>query len=210
MIHHQFVSESILNLIQSFDEAQIDQERRVLLETLAAYIVSKRKGDDLICLNFICTHNSRRSHLCQIWAQVMAYYFNLRDVTTFSGGTEATAMFSQVIETLKTQGFEVTKLSEGNNTVWSIKYAEDVQPAICFSKTFDHGFNPKHGFAAIMNCDSADEQCPIIEGADHRFSIKYQDPKAYDQTQLRPAKYVERSEQIAREMWFVFMSAARS
>jgi arsenate reductase len=55
-----------------------------------------------------------------------------------------------------------------------------------------------------MTCNNADEGCPIVLGAEARFPIKYDDPKAYDGTPLQTEKYAERSLDIAREMWWVF------
>ena len=55
-----------------------------------------------------------------------------------------------------------------------------------------------------MTCDNADEGCPMVYGAEARFPIKYDDPKAFDGTDLMNEKYSERSLQIASEMYYVF------
>jgi arsenate reductase len=44
----------------------------------------------------------------------------------------------------------------------------------------------------------------MVFGAEARFPIKYDDPKAFDGTDLMNEKYAERSLQIASEMYFVF------
>jgi arsenate reductase len=155
-------------------------------------------------LNLICTHNSRRSHLSQIWAQTAAYYFGIKNVFCYSGGTEATAMFSKVAETLQNTGFKIQKLSEGNNPVYAIKFAQNQLPIIAFSKTYDDIFNPESSFAAIMTCSNADEGCPFIAGAEKRIPITFEDPKAFDNTPQQTAKYQERSLQIATELFYVF------
>ena len=134
----------------------------------------------------------------------MAAHFNVPNVWCYSGGTEATALFPKAAETLEQQGFEITKLSEGNNPVYSIKFAENEHPVIGFSKTFDHSFNPISHFAAIMTCSQADEGCPFIAGAEKRFPITYEDPKAFDGTNEQSKKYLERSTQIATELKYVF------
>lgn len=99
-------------IINGFQKNKISEERKQVLQPLIVYIREKRTHKEKIRLNFICTHNSRRSHLSQIWAQTMAHYFKMDNVECFSGGTEATAMFPKVAETLTKQGFEITKLSE--------------------------------------------------------------------------------------------------
>jgi arsenate reductase len=65
-------------------------------------------------------------------------------------------------------------------------------------------FNPKSNFGAIMTCNNADEGCPMVFGAEARFPIKFDDPKAFDGTDLMNEKYAERSLQIASELFFVF------
>jgi len=190
--------------IQSLHTDTISEERKVLLQGLINYLKLKIENKEHINLNFICTHNSRRSHLSQIWGQVIASYLNIKNVTCYSGGTEATAMFPQVAETLSKQGFEILKLTETENPVYAIKFSDIVHPVVCFSKTYDASFNPKSGFGAILTCDSANEACPMVMGAESRFPITYEDPKAFDGTPLQDEKYLERSVQIATELKYVF------
>ncbi len=190
--------------IASLSIESISEERKTVLLPLIEYLQSKVKANESIRLNFICTHNSRRSHLSQIWAQTMAFHFGIKNVFCFSGGTEATAMFPKVAEALINQGFQIQKLSEGINPVYAVKYAKNEYPIICFSKGFDDAFNPESDFAAIMTCSSADVGCPFIAGAEKRFPVRYEDPKAFDGTDLMDAKYAERSLEIAAEMYYVF------
>ncbi len=194
----------IIKSIQSFSVENISAERKEVLQELVNYIQLKKEHQNTIRLNFICTHNSRRSHLSQIWAQTMAYDFDIKNVFCYSGGTEATAMFPKVAETLSKQGFQIHQLSQTDNPVYAVKYAENESPIICFSKTYHHDFNPKSEFGAIMTCNSADEACPLVLGAEARFPIMYNDPKAFDNTPLQDEKYHERSLEIAQEMWWVF------
>ena len=198
------MNQAILNQINTFSEEAISAERKEILKPLADYIQSKINNNETICLNFICTHNSRRSHLSQIWAQTMAFYFKIKNVFCYSGGTETTAMFPKVAETLINQGFQIQKLGDSENPVYAVKYAESEAAIICFSKTYDNPFNPKGKFGAIMTCNNADEGCPFVLGAEARFTIKYDDPKTFDNTDLQNEKYAERSLEIAQEMWWIF------
>lgn len=190
--------------ISSLKEVTVSNARKDILKPLIDFIQTKVDENSHINLNFICTHNSRRSHLSQVWAQVAAHYFNLKNVYCYSGGTETTAMFPMVAKTLKSAGLEINNLSTGNNPVYSIKYAVNEPPIIAFSKTYDHSFNPTSKFAAVMTCDSADTNCPFISGAEKRIPVKYEDPKAFDNTAQQAQKYTERSNQIAAEMLYVF------
>src|SRR6478752_7363247 len=70
---------------------QISPERRERLTEIARFVRTRLAAGETARLTFICTHNSRRSHLAQIWAQVTAAHYGVGGVETFSGGTEATA-----------------------------------------------------------------------------------------------------------------------
>ncbi|MFL1011355.1 low molecular weight phosphatase family protein [Flavisericum labens] len=190
--------------IKSLNPETISDDRKKTLKPLIDFVQTKVSNGQDIRLNFICTHNSRRSHLSQVWAQTMAFYFNIKQVFCYSGGTEATALFPMAAKTLKHSGFLVKTISEGDNPVYSIKHSNNAHPVIGFSKTFDDEFNPKLGFAAIMTCNSANESCPIVPGAENRIPITFEDPKAFDSTPQQAEKYKERSLQIATELFYVF------
>jgi arsenate reductase len=194
----------IQQTIESLDLNAISEARKTVLQPLIDYIQKKTNANEEIRLHFICTHNSRRSHLSQVWSQAMAAKFEIKNVVCYSGGTEATALFIAAKDTLVTAGFQIQKLSETKNPVYAIKYSANSLPIIGFSKTFEHYFNPVSEFAAILTCSQADEDCPFIAGAEKRIPIMYMDPKAFDNTPLQKEKYIERSMQIATEMYFVF------
>ncbi len=196
--------ENLSKTIKSIAEISVSEDRKEVLQPLIDYIQSKINAKEEVRLNFICTHNSRRSHLSQIWAQTMAFHFNIKNIFCYSGGTEATAMFPKVEETLVNQGFQIQKLSHEINPVYAVKFDKNQHPIICFSKTYFDDFNPKDNFGAIMTCNNADKGCPLVLGSEAKFSIKYDDPKAFDGTDLINEKYEERSSQIASEMYFVF------
>ncbi len=198
------VFDKIGKIISTLDVEKISIERKATLQLLINFIQKKVNDNEEIRLNFICTHNSRRSHLSQIWAQTMAYHFNIKNVFCYSGGTVATALYPMVAETLQNSGFEVYKISKNNNPIYSIRYAENAQAIMGFSKNFDAEFNPTSEFAAVMTCSHADENCPFIAGAEKRIPITYEDPKAFDNTTQQVEKYQERSLQIATELCYVF------
>lgn len=195
---------NLTKTIENLDVSKISEERKKVLQPLIDYIQEKVDGSEIINLNFICTHNSRRSHLSQVWAQTMASFFNIKNINCYSGGTEATAMFPMVAKTLANQGLQVKTLSEGTNPVYSIKFSDNEHPIICFSKRYDNDFNPKSHFGAIMTCSQADAGCPFVAGSDKRMPITFDDPKAFDNTPLQVEKYLERSIQIATELKYVF------
>lgn len=196
--------QEIETLIKNVKPETISNERKTILQPLIDFIQSKVSNNQEIRINFICTHNSRRSHLSQVWAQTIANFFDIKNVFCYSGGTEATALFPMVAETLQNSGFQINTISKNENPIYSMKYADNEHPIIGFSKKFDDDFNPKSEFAAIMTCNSASEACPMVPGAEKRISITFEDPKAFDNTPQQAEKYNERSLQIATELVYVF------
>lgn len=188
-------------LTKNFSE--IPAERKVILEKIANYISTKKANSEPVQLEFVCTHNSRRSHLGQIWAAVAAAYYNISNVQTFSGGTEATAFHPNAIKAITSAGFEVKKTTEDSNPLYQVYFGEE-EYVTCFSKVYNHESNPSSNFAAIMTCSDAEENCPFITGCELRIATTYNDPKAYDVTVLQDEKYTERSNQIAMECLYVF------
>ncbi|HIY76313.1 MAG TPA: protein-tyrosine-phosphatase [Candidatus Sphingobacterium stercorigallinarum] len=195
------LAETIKGII---DVQTINEERQTILQPLIDFVQQKANSGANIDLNFICTHNSRRSHLAQVWAQVAGAYFYIPNVHCYSGGTEETALFPKVAETLTNQGFNIFKIAETDNPVYAIKYSDDALPIIGFSKKYDSPFNPASAFVAIMTCSQADGGCPFIAGAEKRIPIAFEDPKISDGTPEQPQVYAKRSLQIAREMFYVF------
>ncbi len=181
----------------------IDSERKLLLAKLADYIQEKVNAKVPINLVYVCTHNSRRSHFGQVWAAVAANYYSIPNLSTFSGGTEATAFNENAIHALGKTGFEISELSTGTNPHYHVKFGNNLYTT-CFSKVYDDAVNPSSNFAAIMTCSDAEENCPYIPGVELRIATTYDDPKAFDNTPVQDAKYLERSNQIALECLYVF------
>lgn len=183
---------------------EISPERKNILTPLVDFIQKKVDEKKEIRINFICTHNSRRSHLAQIWAQTAGAYYHIPGLACYSGGTEETALFPKVAETLIGQGFSITKISDSENPVYAIKYSENSHSVIGFSKKYDSSFNPVQEFAAVMTCSQADGGCPFIAGAEKRIPITFEDPKISDGTLEQARIYQERSLEIGAEMLYVF------
>lgn len=190
-------------LVQRINEFEsIPDSRKIVLNKLSDYI--KNNNNEKTNLTFICTHNSRRSHMSQLWAQVAAYYYNINNIYCYSGGTEATAFNERSVRALQKAGFTIEKTNKSENPLYHVTFYEGMEPIHAFSKKYEHEVNPQENFAAIMTCSQADEACPIVFGASERISITYEDPKVADNTPEEEAKYDERCEQIAREMLYVF------
>ena len=200
------IIENLVKLIKPLEQRfeEISEERKKLLAEFSKYIYEKTENVEEVNLTFICTHNSRRSHMTQIWAQTAAEYFNVPNVKCYSGGTEATAFNPRAVKAIREFGFEIDKKDESVNPVYLVHFSEEKDPLECFSKIYDDRYNPQKNYSAIMTCSHADENCPIVFGAERRFPIRYDDPKEYDDTELEEIKYLERFEQIGVEMLYLF------
>ena len=196
------MNEILANNIEGILSIDISEDRIAKLQPLIDYIKSKREKGQPIRLNFICTHNSRRSQLAQIWAQTAADYFEI-PAFCYSGGVEVTACNERTIRSLERSGFIISKHGH-SNPIYFILQDKDTRPIIVFSKLYDDVINPHGNFATIMTCSHADENCPFIPGAEARIPVRYEDPKEFDDTDLESIKYDQRSQQIASEMFYVF------
>lgn len=189
-------------LVSRFDS--IPNERKEILRQISNYIRSKKEQNKVVNLVYICTHNSRRSHLGQIWAKVASDYYNIDEVNTYSGGTEATAFNRNAINALQRVGFNIEKKTDSENPIYHVYHNDEGDPSVCFSKVYDDAHNPGSGFAAIMTCSDAEENCPFIPGVELRVGTRYDDPKEFDNTPFQDEKYDERSRQIALETLYAF------
>lgn len=192
------------------DFALIPETRQQELAELGDYISKKIKAGEVVKLTVICTHNSRRSHIGQLWLAAAANYYGMNNLTTYSGGTEATAFNPRAVAAMRRAGFYISGDETEKNPRYTATLGEGIEEITLFSKKYDDPANPQQGFAAIMVCSDADEACPFIPGADKRFAIRYDDPKASDGTPAEAATYDERCRQIGREMLFAMRHASKN
>ena len=186
----------------------VPAERRKQLDKLALFIKTKRDSGETAKLVFICTHNSRRSHMSQLWASVAAAHYRLTGIETYSGGTEVTAFNPRAVAALERAGFEIDARDESDNPRYAVSFSPDGPKLEAFSKQYTDAPNPREGFAAIMTCSEADKNCPMVEGAALRVPIPYVDPKESDGSAEETATYDERTRQIAIEMFYLLAKVA--
>lgn len=194
--------------ISSLPISRISEDRMPVIQQMVEYLVAKIKKGEEIRLNFICTHNSRRSQFSQIWAQTAADYFGIQ-ASCYSGGVEVTAFNERAVAAIRRDGFVVEQDGE-ENPLYSVFHGGHPKPILAFSKVYDNPVNPNSGFAAVMTCDHADENCPFIPGAEVRIPLRFEDPKAFDGTDLEKKMYTERSHQIGAELFLIFRKVKES
>ena len=186
------------------EEANIPTKRKEELRMLSSVIADHLDRKEVVEIVVICTHNSRRSHIGQLMLKLAVYYFKIVNIRTYSGGTEATALNARVIDALVGLGLSVDKLSESDNPKYHIPLVvQDHILDIHFSKPYDNSYNPQDGFIAVMVCNSADEACPIVIGAEDRISLPYIDPKLSDDTDEEKETYKKKIMEIGAEMFYV-------
>jgi arsenate reductase len=191
----------IAERIAEFD--QIGAQRRVELEAIAAYVGERHAHGLLARLTFVCTHNSRRSQLAQVWSEAAVHYYGVDSVLFFSGGTKRTSFNQRAIGALRRAGMEIRPARLSDNPRYRIQFAGDAEPMISWSKLIHDPKNPEVSFAAVMTCTEAETDCPVVQGAERRLGLAYDDPKIGDGTAGEVKLYDVRCAQIAREMFYV-------
>ena len=194
-----------MDLIQLLAKtSDFGEERKVLLEEMLLCFSKTIEEKSSVKLNFICTHNSRRSQLAEFLTDLLSDHFGL-PIEAYSGGTEHTAFFPSMLKAIQAYGIDLSCIEHGTNPhyQWTSK-----REKVYFSKKYDHSYNPSGGFIAIMVCDSADSNCPFVVGADRRFALKYEDPKAFDNTINEQKAYADKVLEIGSELYYIFSRLA--
>lgn len=196
------LKDTIAQIVNTFP--QVAASRKRPLKAIATFVEGKLAAGKPADLVFICTHNSRRSHIGQIWADAAAGYYGITNVRSYSGGTEETAFNEQAVNALRTAGFDITVSDAGANPIYVVKHTFRDKAIVAYSKRYNDPANPNDRFAAIMMCDHADQNCPVVIGAEARVSLPFNDPKAFDGTTQVEEKYLESVHDIGREILYAF------
>lgn len=181
--------------------------RKAALQKIADGIISLLQSKEHAALIYVCTHNSRRSHLGQVWAMAAAAYYNINGISSYSGGTEITAFNPNAIKALQEAGFQISTSAASTNPHYNITYATHAPALIAFSKKYMDPPNPGTDFIAVMTCSHADDNCPFVPGAYLKVATPYEDPKEGDGKPEQDQVYRERCREIATEVLYTFYLA---
>lgn len=195
--------------IQVVLKKNITESRKKILKILIEYVLEKLKNNQEVNLNFICTHNSRRSQFCQIWSYAASHYFDI-PIKCYSGGTEITECNIRTVNSIKLNGFLVSSENKNKTLHYLISAGNNISPIKVYSKLFNESINKSIPYAAIMTCSDANKNCPFIPGAEKRISLPFEDPKEFDDTSKETKKYKECSLIIASEIFYVFNGVHKS
>lgn len=190
-------------------QSEISEDRRNVLKPLIDYILERQLANETCRLNFICTHNARRSHMAQLWAAAAANYSEVDGMEYYSGGVEVTRFHPNSISAMRRAGFDLISDEEDSDNPIFLYQVDRGNMIELFSKRFDDDANPTSDFAAVMVCSDADTNCPYVPGAEKRISVTFDDPKVGDGTDRESEIYDERCKQIASEMLFVMQAVSK-
>lgn len=205
-------NKSLLQLIEKLkgQVALISEDRLKLLRLVGDLIKESIAKNKIAKIVVVCTHNSRRSQLAEAWIVAACQYYGIDTIEAYSGGTEATAFNLRMVVALRQSAFHLHTDGPRNNPFYTLQAVEKAKsPHIMYSKIYDHPSNPRENFMTFMVCDHADQNCPVILGAEHRISLPYLDPKEYDDTPMENQMYLEKVEEIGREMIFLMGEVSR-
>lgn len=139
----------------------------------------------------------------EVWAQVAAWNFGIKNFHSHSAGSSVTALHANTREALMRAGILIEVSGNGNNPQHSAVFNEAIPPLKLFSKDLDHPELPKKNFGAVLVCVNDAEACPFIPQADVRIPLPYSDPKKFDGTDEMIAAYDRSCREIATEMFWV-------
>jgi arsenate reductase len=185
---------------------QIPAGRVSMLDPIAFFLHEKLSEDEPLNLVFICTENSRRSQISQVWASTAAAYYNI-EANCYSGGTKVTAFNPRAVKAIDDCGFKISR-QRNKNPNYLISFSSSSKPITAYSKLYDEAIAEFDQFTAIMTCSEADVHCPIIPGANGRFPLHYEDPKKFDHTSKEDEAYANTCQMIACEMLYLFRKVA--
>ena len=196
------VSGWLKSIKDNLDKDPTDRHQEYI-QLLSKWIFTETKKGKKVHLNFICTHNSRRSQFAQVWCHVVQKWLGIDVAESYSGGTEVTACNERTIKALKRAGLS-SESTGSDNPHYIINDTELDLNLSLWSKVFDDPANSSERFAAVMTCDHADQNCPYIPGAAIRIPLTYTDPKYADGTEEEDLAYDRTCAIIATDMIRLF------
>lgn len=198
------MNDKLKGLILEIAEASnsIPSDRKKVLDAISETIKTHLNTEEKLDIVVVCTHNSRRSQLGEVWINTLTEHFNLDAITAYSGGMEETAFNSRMVKAMRGLGFDISEVESGENPRYVVKEI-DMDDHILFSKVYDHAMNPEKDFMALMVCGHADENCPIVHGMKYRIPLRYKDPKEFDDTAHESEAYKSKVKEIGSEIYYI-------
>lgn len=182
----------------------VDALRKPALRACAHAVVRRLARDGEVGLVAVCTHNSRRSQLAEVFLAAALAELSIDGVHVASAGTETTAVAPGIVHVLRSHGFSVS----GDHTLANPRLRVEGHGILreLWSKTLEEAIPALTGGSeavALMVCAGADASCPIVPGAAFKARVAYEDPKLSDGTPEEEGAYAKTAELIEAEMLFL-------
>ncbi len=165
------------------DSFNPNQKRKKRLDNIASVINENLNKTRSIV--FLCTHNSRRSQICEVWGKVFAEIYR-KKININSAGAFKTVVHSQVYESIVKCGLVVDNKKE---------IFFDKKKFKLNSKTID-SLTMKN-FIAVMTCSNAEKSCPNDPRSIRNIKMFFNDPRIYDETDKMSREYLNTTTYIA-------------
>ena len=186
-----FNMEPVFNKFFSrIDSFNPNQKRKKRLDNIASVINENLNKTRSIV--FLCTHNSRRSQICEVWGKVFAEIYR-KKININSAGAFKTVVHSQVYESIVKCGLVVDNKKE---------IFFDKKKFKLNSKTID-SLTMKN-FIAVMTCSNAEKSCPNDPRSIRNIKMFFNDPRIYDETDKMSREYLNTTIYIAEELNYIF------
>ena len=183
---------------------KIPEDRRYRLNEIIYFLKEQEENNAPLQLTFIGTNQSSVSQMAQVWSKTAAYYFGYPELQSFSSGIKSNEISVNAITTLEKAGFIIYKSNIDGVDVYRVKYSNNLEPIVTFSKKIGHMKNPDTDYMAVFVEENADLNISNLKGTYNRLLLSYNDPIGYDGSGLENQFYEESCKTVAIEMFYVF------
>ena len=152
----------------------VETDRRLRLDAIASYVRSKVRQQRAASLLFLGRHNSRRSHLAQVWAQTVAAWCEVGVVISYSAGVQPTRLAPAAVDALRRAGF-VVDLGQDPSTA-KVSFRADAPPMICYAKDYEALQVPQRNWCAVSVDAGVAAGFPALDEAEERVVLPLEDP----------------------------------
>lgn len=138
---------------KTIDAKQFDKAHINALENLKSNI--SFSSMDYLDYNiiFYCSENSFRSQVSQVFLQTLCFARKHKKVKAFSAGLIANEIDSKLIIYLSKIGYKISKTDKDGKSAYEVRYSDNANPIILYSKTITDPSLPKKEVAAVIVCD---------------------------------------------------------
>lgn len=151
---------------KAIDVKQLDKSHLEALENIRENVnISNMDYEDWNVV-FHCTENAFRSQASQVFLQTLCYAKRFKRINSFSAGKTSTEVSPMLIAYLSKIGYRITSADKNGVVVYEVKFSDDAEPVILFSKTTTDKSLPAKDVISVIVCNSKKEiDCKDIQTA---------------------------------------------